>query len=609
MTTVTAGISADTTSYRTLLGGEFLYRVPIFQRPYVWQKSKVTRLFDDILDVDGSTSDEGHFLGSMFVSKKSEATPMSPGEYWVIDGQQRTTTIYLSLLGLLSEICKEIARTRPDKDKKLSEEAEATFNALCALRNSVSKHLFVKLDQGGIVPKLHTTLKDSRQMRALLSECGVDEIILPPAKGDEGETAITEAYKVTRRRVKDQIYDGGKLSHEKAGLLLNRFLQNTKIVLITITEKEDAGVVFNTLNSTAEPLSTLDLVRNAVFGRVGGGDPDFSKAQSLYDAHWEPLELRFNDKDHFDAFLFPYALAIRPTSKKKRLMPNLAQIWTKKNPEGTVTEFDGRQIIEDLSRHAGAYLALSSNSFAEMRKFAENLHPELATAMWRLRRMEVSSVIYPYIFRLLDECRAGDDMMKQVKATECLSVIEAFLVRRFFRGFEPTGLHAVFKGMWDEAGSSPSALLGSLRSVKTIEFPDDASFVQAVQTHSIYQSSLGRYVVMEYERKWGGSGQDKISEYLEEEEGGQVTLDHISPQSGAVPGELVHTWANLIPVSQSTNSSKGGMAWGDARKLLKSSARFKSALEVADNFEEWGPPQIKQRAEALSAWALTRWKV
>ena len=107
MTTANAGISAETTSYRTLLGGEFIYRVPIFQRPYVWQRSKVTRLFEDILDVDGSMADEGHFLGSMFVSKKSEATPMSPGEYWVIDGQQRTTTIYLSLLGLLSEICKE----------------------------------------------------------------------------------------------------------------------------------------------------------------------------------------------------------------------------------------------------------------------------------------------------------------------------------------------------------------------------------------------------------------------------------------------------------------------------------------------------------------------
>lgn len=160
----------------------------------------MTRLFEDILDVDGSMADEGHFLGSMFVSKKSEATPMSPGEYWVIDGQQRTTTIYLSLLGLLSEICKEIARIRPAKDKKPGDEVEAAFNALSALRNSVSKHLFVKLDQGGLVPKLHTTLKDSRQMRALLSECGVDEIILPPAKGDEGETAITEAYKVARSR-------------------------------------------------------------------------------------------------------------------------------------------------------------------------------------------------------------------------------------------------------------------------------------------------------------------------------------------------------------------------------------------------------------------------
>lgn len=609
MTTANAGISAETTTYRTLLGGEFIYRVPIFQRPYVWQRSKVTRLFEDILDVDGGLADEGHFLGSMFVSKKSEATPMSPGEYWVIDGQQRTTTIYLSLLGLLAEICKQIAKLRPPKGAVLSGEEAENFNALCALRNSVSKHLFVKLDQGGLVPKLHTTLKDSRQMKVMLEECGIEDVLLPPAKGDDSDTAISDAYRVARRRVKEQIYVGGSLSHEKASSLLNRFLQNTKIVLITITEKEDAGVVFNTLNSTAEPLSTLDLVRNAVFGRVGGNDPEFSKAQAIYDNCWEPLELRFNDKDHFDAFLFPYALAVRPTSKKKRLMPNLLQIWSSKGSDGKIEDYDGKQIIDDLSRHAAAYLALSSKSFDEIQKVVAGFHPHLAAALWRLRRMEITSAIYPYIFRLLDSCRRAEDASLQLKAAECLSIIESFLVRRFFRGFEPTGLHAVFKGMWDEAGGEPQALLNSLKSVKTIEFPDDESFAQAIHVHDIYQSSLGKYVVMEYERKWGGAGQDKLSEYFEEEDGNQVTLDHISPQSRGVAAELTHIWANLIPVSQAMNSSKGDLTWTEARVLLKSSARFKSALEVADTFEEWGPDQIKLRSSMLSTWALSRWKL
>ena len=611
MTTENTSISAHTTTYRTLLGGEFIYRVPIFQRQYVWQKSKVVRLFEDILETEGGSVDESHFLGSMFVSKKSEATPMSPGEYWVIDGQQRTTTIYLCLLGLVSEICKEISKLKAKDQDQLSQEEKDSLVGLSSLRNSVSKHLFVKLDQGGLVPKLHTTLKDSRQMRLMLSECGVEDVILPPAKGVSVDTAITDAFKVARRRVKEQIFTDGKISTEKSTVLLNRFLQNTKIVLITITDKEDAGVVFNTLNSTAEPLSTLDLVRNSVFGRVGGVDPEFARAQSLYDTSWEPLEMRFDDKDHFDAFLFPYALAIRPTSKKKRLMPSLMQIWKVKDAEGREIEFDGKQIIDELARHSGTYLALSSRkgSFSEIHSLSERLNPQLSAGLWRLRRMHVTSAIYPFIFRLLAECEKSNDQANQVKAAECLSVIESFLVRRFFRGFEPTGLHAVFKGMWDDVGNDPQKLIVALKSVKTIEFPDDASFAQAITTHSIYQSSLGAYVVMEYERKWGGTGQDKLSESFEEEPGNDVSIDHIGPQSGSMGAELIHTWANLIPVSKATNSSKGAMPWADARKLLKQSARFKSALEVAEQFDDWGPEQVKLRAKTLTAWALGRWKI
>jgi hypothetical protein len=448
-------------------------------------------------------------------------------------------------------------------------------------------------------------------MRLMLSECGVEDIILPPAKGVSVDTAITDAFKVARRRVKEQIFTDGKVSTDKATVLLNRFLQNTKIVLITITDKEDAGVVFNTLNSTAEPLSTLDLVRNSVFGRVGGVDPEFARAQSLYDTAWEPLEMRFDDKDHLDAFLFPYALSIRPTSKKKRLMPSLMQIWKTKGADAKEVDLDGKQIIDELERHSGTYLALSSKkgSFGEIQTLSTRLHPQLSAALWRLRRMHVTSATYPYIFRLISECQKHVDQAHQVKAAECLSVVEAFLVRRFFRGFEPTGLHAVFKGMWDDVGNDPSKLLSALKSVKTIELPDDASFAQAISTHSIYQSSLGAYIVMEYERKWGGVGQDKLSESFEEETGNDVSIDHIGPQAGSMSDELVHTWANLIPVSKATNSSKGKMPWSEARNLLKQSARFKSALEVAEQYDDWGSDQVKARAGVLSAWALERWKI
>jgi len=83
-----AGITAETYSFMQIFGTEFIYRVPVFQRPYVWPKRNVKRLFEDISDI--TDENESHFIGSMFVSLKARATHTSPGEFWIIDGDRKS---------------------------------------------------------------------------------------------------------------------------------------------------------------------------------------------------------------------------------------------------------------------------------------------------------------------------------------------------------------------------------------------------------------------------------------------------------------------------------------------------------------------------------------
>ena len=67
------------------------YQMPIYQRPYSWDKERVEQLWYDILEayknnaVD-KTIDPNYFLGSVVVVKKSN-------NYEVVDGQQRLTTL------------------------------------------------------------------------------------------------------------------------------------------------------------------------------------------------------------------------------------------------------------------------------------------------------------------------------------------------------------------------------------------------------------------------------------------------------------------------------------------------------------------------------------
>jgi uncharacterized protein with ParB-like and HNH nuclease domain len=67
------------------------YQMPIYQRPYSWDKERVEQLWYDILEAyknnaEDKTIDPNYFLGSVVVVKKAN-------HYEVVDGQQRLTTL------------------------------------------------------------------------------------------------------------------------------------------------------------------------------------------------------------------------------------------------------------------------------------------------------------------------------------------------------------------------------------------------------------------------------------------------------------------------------------------------------------------------------------
>lgn len=66
--------------------------VPFFQRPYVWDEENWESLINSISKSSPKTMP---FIGSFILQEKSK------GSYWVIDGQQRITTLTLLIKALL----------------------------------------------------------------------------------------------------------------------------------------------------------------------------------------------------------------------------------------------------------------------------------------------------------------------------------------------------------------------------------------------------------------------------------------------------------------------------------------------------------------------------
>lgn len=72
------------------------YRIPEYQRPYVWETDQVIELLDDVYQAYQSNPDSQYFLGSMVLQKKEKKEKDTTYyEYDLLDGQQRLTTLFL----------------------------------------------------------------------------------------------------------------------------------------------------------------------------------------------------------------------------------------------------------------------------------------------------------------------------------------------------------------------------------------------------------------------------------------------------------------------------------------------------------------------------------
>ena len=88
-------MEAKNINIASLFQGYNLYKVPFYQRSYVWGEDKWSRFLDDMYYV--TSNKKSQFLGSIIL--KQENTQMGAADQrTIIDGQQRLTTIIIFFL-------------------------------------------------------------------------------------------------------------------------------------------------------------------------------------------------------------------------------------------------------------------------------------------------------------------------------------------------------------------------------------------------------------------------------------------------------------------------------------------------------------------------------
>lgn len=87
---------------RKIFSNDFVFRVPLYQRPYSWTTEHAGELLGDLLDFIGTGATpvddlSPYFLGSVVLIKQEHLPDAE-----IVDGQQRLTTLTILLSALRS---------------------------------------------------------------------------------------------------------------------------------------------------------------------------------------------------------------------------------------------------------------------------------------------------------------------------------------------------------------------------------------------------------------------------------------------------------------------------------------------------------------------------
>ena len=264
-------MKASETRLRALLEGQQHFVVPLFQRPYSWQRNDWETLWNDIIETYRFKPAGGHFLGSI-VSKSQPGTPEGVSPYIVIDGQQRLTTLSIVIAALRDRIGK----ADPAAGERISD--------LCLI-NKYAKNEYHY--------KIRPTQADRPAYFAVIDgDCN--------SKDEEEPNLIRQAY--------DFFFDAlGKSADEEDDELLDLarlerlILDEVEVVSITLGDNDNEYRIFESLNWKGAPLSQADLLRNYFFMRIPA-----DQQQSLYDSVWVPMQAMLDSKALADFFRYQY---------------------------------------------------------------------------------------------------------------------------------------------------------------------------------------------------------------------------------------------------------------------------------------------------------------
>ena len=587
------------------------FRIPPYQRDFAWQVGNVDDLWDDIKDaLDSRTS---HYLGTFILAKGN-----ADGDYNLVDGQQRLTTITMLLHALIARL--------PERDKIVASDRYLQDRAgQRRLTLQIENDTFFKdLTEGKSVTPIN-----GGQRRLHAAFVRINEFVGQiPLEGEDGPLRWTEEI--------------GKLN-----------------VLEFVEDSEgDAIRIFATVNDRGKPLTTTEKIKSFLIyesNRYLGSSLDAALQQRFgsifqhFDRVKESSRLIGVDLMTPDRFTEDSVVRYHFLS-----YPETGNFWAYDMAEEGVLD----QFLKPWTKDYAAKHALPAESEG-LSHFVDSYSKDLTFFFETLRSLlilgegnpryykllaslQLSTHLYPLTVKLAERGLLDQPLPTDPTRT-FLDAVETVDLRVYkTRGTNPRKEMATLA---QEAGSlSPQEISDQLRDF-TVGFMDDAKFASSLRG-PVYNENegLGR-ILLEWEEfnrdkskdpdlsleNWLLSRVTRSGLSMKDLQGFRAdipTVDHILAQTPTFKGrgfaddqqfhERMHCLGNLTLVEKSINSAaqnKTPEQKASEPKLYSSSA-YSSTRRLGALIHQWSTSgklfdsqALEERTGLLTNFVSLRWPI
>lgn len=512
--------------------------VPVYQRQYRWDIGGCEQLLSDIRAVADRTDDQMHFIGSI-LSAADVSPADEPGEgaqEWVlIDGQQRITTLMLLVAALFHTI--------RDQDPALAGELERVLvHAATA----------------------ETKLRPHREWAGPFREVIV-------GRPDAAASRFADNYAFFRSQI---------AADDVARVW--RGLQRLEHVAISLGTGANAQQIFESLNSTGEPLRDHELIHNYVLMGLS-----HSEQLAIEDEYWAPIER--STGEHIASFWAHYLV-----------MAGGREVATTASGRGVYDAFRAR--FPRLDPTGLGALAQQWRSFAQL--YATLLDPTRepdADIRARLHRLNTfGRGMYPLLLTL--HARYGDGALAREELLDVLDDLQSLLLRRDVVGTSSDRLVARL------VRASEDGMDGLVTAISRLTPSDDR--VRVALKHSPLphpEYVLSRLAGVDPTRgelivdhvfppapsdEWTGGDGRRWKDYTEDEQNSHRAL--------------AATLGNLTLVEEPLAAQVFDSDFPDKKRIYaRSSISITRPLAAVDT---WGTSAVSARSAELAREVLTLWR-